>query len=120
MCIRDSFRSFRAGVEEAGGVELHEFHVGDGGSRAPGHGYAVPVAESLLVVYRYTRPQPPVASSTRSDRKISTSPEARSSTIATVVVPPQAGHDEGHAGHVAAIFQNTQAQEQHRHLRQEA
>ena len=29
-------------------------------------------------------------------------------------------HDEGHAGHVAAIFQNTQAQEQHRHLRQEA
>ena len=39
-----------------------------------------PVAESLLVVYRYTRPQPPVASRTRSERKISTSPELRSST----------------------------------------
>ena len=36
------FRAFRAGVEETGGMELHEFHVGDGGPRPPGHGYAVP------------------------------------------------------------------------------
>ncbi len=35
------FGASGGGVVEAGGVELNEFHVGDGGSCAPGHGEAV-------------------------------------------------------------------------------